>query len=65
MAYFRKINKTIVEIIYILILIYSKLYVTIKYMQEATVDKMGIVFGLSKLLFREDKSIYIYVIYIY
>lgn len=41
--------------IYIHILTYPKLNVWIKYMQDAMVDKMGMVFGLSKLLFQEDK----------
>lgn len=57
MAYFRKINKTIIEMIYIHTLIYPKLYVRIKYMQDTMVDKMGMEFGLSKFLFWEDKHV--------
>lgn len=36
----RKISKAIVEITYIHTLIYSKLCITIKYMQDAMVGKM-------------------------
>lgn len=48
--------------IYVHTLIYPKLYVRINYMWDAMVDKMDIVFDLSKLLFWKNTHIYVYII---